>query len=114
MTTAITENKPLCSIHCSNDRIILVEMTPKQLDEKMENAYMILDDWTRLSTARNLIRQYWPASSIEYYEYFIVPSLPDKISSRMKDMLWRLPDDVKKKVSLQALLIKQKEFENEQ
>lgn len=112
MTTAITENKPLCSIHCSNDKVILVEMTPEQLDKKMENAYMILDDWTRLSTARNLIRQYWPASAVEYYEYFIIPSLPESISSRMKDILWRLSEDAKKKASLDILLQRQKMFEN--
>ena len=44
MTTVITENKPLCVIAQSNDKVIFVEMTVEQLDKKMENSYMILDD----------------------------------------------------------------------
>ena len=109
MITAITEIKPLCTIHCSNDEVIFVEMTVDQLDKKMENSYMILDDWTRLSTARNLIRSYWPASAVEYYEYFIIPSLPDTKRMFMQDLLGRLPEEAKKKATLEILLKKQDE-----
>ncbi len=110
MITAITEIKPLCTIHCSNDKVIFVQMTVEQLDKKMENSYMILDDWTRLSTARNLIRSYWPATAVEYYEYFIVPSLPEHVKSQMIDLLWRLPPETKKKATLDTLLKKQETF----
>ena len=110
MTQAITEIKPLCTIHCSNDKVIFVQMTVEQLDKKMENSYMILDDWTRLSTARNLIRSYWPATAVEYYEYFIVPSLPEHVKSQMIDLLWRLPPETKKKATLDTLLKKQETF----
>lgn len=110
MTTAITQIKPLCTIHCSNDEVIFVEMTVAQLDEKMQNSYMILDDGRRFSTARNLIRSYWPASAIENYEYFIVPSLPEHVKSQMQDLLWRLSPEAKKKATLDALIKKQETF----
>lgn len=112
MITAITEIKPLCTIHCSNDEVIFVEMTVDNLDKKMENSYMILDDWTRLSTARNLIRGYWPATAVEYYEYHVVPSLPDKTRMFMQDLLARLPEESKKKATLETILKKQSEFES--
>jgi len=43
MITAITEIKPLCTILQSNDKKLFVEMTPEELDRKMENSYMIIN-----------------------------------------------------------------------
>lgn len=107
---SITQNKPLCVIHQSNEKRLFVEMTIDELDKKMENSYMIIN-WQRISTARNLIRQYWPANSVEYYMYFILPSLPDHIKTRMEDLFARLPQEVIEKTSLDTILRKQKEFE---
>lgn len=73
---------------------------------------MILDDGTRLSTARNLIRSYGNATPVEYYTHFIVPTLPHSVKSRMEDLFNRLPEERKKTVSLEAILEKQKYFEN--
>lgn len=106
MTTAITENKPLCVIHQSNDRKLFVEMTVEELDRKMENSYMIIN-WQRISTARNLIRQYWPATPVEYYQYYILPSLPFEIKSKMQDLFARMPPEVMEKISLKTILEKQ-------
>lgn len=107
---AITLNKPLCTIHQSNEEKLFVEMKVEDLDEKMKNSYMIIN-WQRISTARNLIRKYWESTPIEYYQYFILPSLPEWIKSRMIDLFSRLPPDVIEKTSLETILRKQKEFE---
>ena len=106
----ITQNKPLSYILQSNDKKIFVEMTVEELDKKMENAYMIIN-WKRISTARNLIREYGSANSLDYYIYFVLPSLPDHIKTRMEDLIARLPPDVIEKTSLETILRKQKEFE---
>jgi len=106
MTTAITEIKPLCIIHQSNDKKIFVEMEVSELDQKMQNSYMIING-QRISTARNLIRQYWPATPIEYYQYFVLPSLPPEIKSRMEDIFARMPPEVMEKISLDTIIAKQ-------
>lgn len=103
---AITENKPLCVIHQSNDKRLFVEMTVDELDRKMENSYMIIN-WQRISTARNLIRQYWPASPVEYYQHYILPSLPEDIKSRMEDLFARMPPEIMEKISLETIIRKQ-------
>lgn len=72
----------------------------------MENSYMIING-QRISTARNLIRQYWPASPVEYYQHYILPSLPPEIKSRMEDLFSRMPESVMEKISLQNILNKQ-------
>ena len=43
--------------------------------------------------------------------YFILPSLPDHIKTRMEDLFARLPQEVIEKTSLDTILRKQKEFE---
>lgn len=106
MITAITQNKPLCTILQSNDRKLFVEMTVEELDRKMENSYMIIN-WQRISTARNLIRQYWPATPVEYYQHYILPSLPAEIKSRMEDLFSRMPPEIMDKISLKTILEKQ-------
>lgn len=40
---AITLNKPLCTIHQSNEEKLFVEMKVEDLDEKMKNSYMIIN-----------------------------------------------------------------------
>lgn len=110
MTTAITEIRPLCVIHQSNEEKLFVEMTVEELDKKMKNSYMIIN-WQRISTARNLIRKYWESTPIEYYQYFVLPSLPERVKSRMIDLFSRIPTDVIEKTSLETILKKQKEFE---
>lgn len=103
---AITENKPLCVIHQSNDKKLFVEMTVEELDRKMENSYMIING-QRISTARNLIRQYWPASPVEYYQHYILPSLPPDIKSRMEDLFARMSPEIMEKISLETIIRKQ-------
>lgn len=109
MTTSITEIKPLCVIHQSNDKKIYVEMTIDELDSKMENSYMIIN-WQRISTARNLIRQYWPATPVEYYQHMVLPTLKSSLKSRMEDLFARMPPDILEKISLERILEKQEEF----
>ena len=111
MTTAIRTTQPLCVICQSNDKKLFFEGDIQELDELMSNSYMEIN-WQRISTARNLIRQYWPASPVEYYEYFILPKLPAVINSRMSDLLERLSDKDKAKVGLDILLSKQRYFED--
>lgn len=107
MITAITEIKPLCTILQSNDKKLFVEMTPEELDRKMENSYMIIN-WQRISTARNLIRQYWPATPVEYYQYFVIPTLEEYERSRMEDIFGRMPPEILEKITLEQILDKQK------
>ena len=106
MTQAISHNLPLCTILQSNNKKIFVEMKVEELDEKMQNAYMIIN-WQRISTARNLIRQYWPATPVEYYQYYILPSLPEYIKSRMQDIFDRMPEEILEKISIDTILKKQ-------
>ena len=106
MIKALTEIKPLCVIHQSNDKKLYVEMTIEELDRKMENSYMIING-QRISTARNLIRQYWPANPVEYYKYFIIPTLPPQIKSQMEDLFARMPEEVMEKISLDTIIKKQ-------
>lgn len=75
----------------------------------MQNAYMIIN-WQRISTARNLIRQYWPATPVEYYQYMVLPTLESGIKSKMEDLFARMPPDILEKISLERILQKQEEL----
>lgn len=112
MITSLTTIKPLCVIHQSNDKKLFIQITIEELDKKMENSYMIIN-WQRISTARNLIRKYWPATPVEYYQYMILPTLEHSIKSRMEDLFARMPPDILEKISLDRILQKQEELTNQ-
>lgn len=112
---AITQNKPLTAINLSQGETILTPLTIEQVDKKMTMDWAIIPTseeelkewkWMRLSTARNIVRSYQTASSVQFYKFYILPSLPESIQSKMTDALSRIPEWVTP--SLEAILEKQK------
>ena len=46
----------------------------------------------RMSTARNIIRSYQNATPAQFYTFYILPSLPESLQSKMTDALSRIPE----------------------
>ena len=101
MITNLTLNKPLCCISLSQGEHILTPLTIEQLDEKIQKDWMIIPTTEeekkqgkgmRMSTARNIIRSYQNATPAQFYTFYILPSLPESLQSKMTDALSRIPE----------------------
>lgn len=77
----------------------------------MKYDYMDIDG-ERISTAKNIVRKYWIASDVDYFEYYILPQLP---YDEQNWWTWRMRHTLSDRTpSLKVLLEKLKEYRKEQ
>lgn len=110
----LVQNKPLTIVMLQDGTRLFAQWTKEAVTKKAEQDNYIEIQGNMISTVKGNIRTIRDATDIEYYEFHVLESLPPNIMEKMHSIIGKIYDSKVTNVTLEALIRKQKQIEDEE